>query len=274
MAKPDTGLYEKYTPWPLQKIFRRWGCLFRVSNDIFKAPLERLSYIRENVSLLGGQFPRECPICGYMGYFGAFGTPARLDALCPSCRSLERHRLLYLYCIERGDLTEKEAILHFAPEAVLSQILRKAVKRYDTADLSGHDVDFPLNIENIDIPDGQYDAVIANHILEHVDDSKALAEVRRVLKTDGVFYCMVPIVEGWERSYENEGVADDAGRELHYGQNDHIRYYGRDFRSRLSRAGFAVQEHTAFGEEAIRYGLLRGEKVFLCRKANGGTSAR
>jgi ubiquinone/menaquinone biosynthesis C-methylase UbiE len=47
-----------------------------------------------------------------------------------------------------------------------------------------------INIEEIPFEDDSFDVIIANHMLYHVlDRKKALKEVRRVLKTDGIFYC-------------------------------------------------------------------------------------
>ena len=47
-----------------------------------------------------------------------------------------------------------------------------------------------VNIEDIPYEDDSFDVVIANSMLYHVSDiEKAIREVRRVLKTDGVFYC-------------------------------------------------------------------------------------
>ena len=47
-----------------------------------------------------------------------------------------------------------------------------------------------VNIEDIPYEDDSFDVVIANSMLYHVPDiEKAIREVRRVLKTDGVFYC-------------------------------------------------------------------------------------
>ena len=46
-----------------------------------------------------------------------------------------------------------------------------------------------IDIQNIPIPDETFDFVIANHMLYHVPDlTKALSEVRRILKTGGIFY--------------------------------------------------------------------------------------
>lgn len=47
-----------------------------------------------------------------------------------------------------------------------------------------------IDIQQIPYATGSFDAVIANMMLYHVPDvDRALSEVRRVLKPDGVFYC-------------------------------------------------------------------------------------
>ncbi|HBF39053.1 MAG TPA: class I SAM-dependent methyltransferase [Firmicutes bacterium] len=46
-----------------------------------------------------------------------------------------------------------------------------------------------INAEDINLPDGSFDRVIANNMLYHLADRrKALAEMKRVLKNDGIFY--------------------------------------------------------------------------------------
>ncbi|MBQ3798621.1 MAG: methyltransferase domain-containing protein [Butyrivibrio sp.] len=46
-----------------------------------------------------------------------------------------------------------------------------------------------IDIQDIPYEDSSFDMVIANYMLYHVPDiSKALSEVRRVLKDDGIFY--------------------------------------------------------------------------------------
>ena len=66
---------------------------------------------------------RLCPICNYKGNFYPFGRPPRNDAQCPSCHSLERHRLLYflLQSKEISSLDKNSQILHFAPEQFLKK---------------------------------------------------------------------------------------------------------------------------------------------------------
>lgn len=47
-----------------------------------------------------------------------------------------------------------------------------------------------IDIQNIPFPDNSFDIVIANMMLYHVPDlDKGLSEVKRVLKTNGTFYC-------------------------------------------------------------------------------------
>jgi hypothetical protein len=210
-------------------------------------------------------YPRSCPLCSHHGSFAHFGRPPRLDAQCPACGCLERHRLFWLWFA--GDRSKlQEPLLHFAPEPVLERKFREIYQHYSTASISGK-ADLQLDIENIDLPAGSLNTVICNHVLEHVSDSRALKEICRVLSGSGRLVASVPIVEGWEHTYENESIADPAERELHFGQSDHVRYYGRDFRDRLLDAGFnRIEEITAEGRSVVDYGLLRGEKIFVCSK--------
>ena len=53
---------------------------------------------------------------------------------------------------------------------------------------------------------------------------------------------------------------------MHFGQKDHVRYYGADFLTRLKAAGFDVTACMASPQECITYSLSRGERVFVARK--------
>ena len=208
---------------------------------------------------------RSCPLCGYVGYFRHAGRPPRFDALCPQCGSFERHRLFWLWF--KGEKSKlDEPILLFGPEPILAAKFRAVYSDYVTADLYT-EADLNLDIEDIDLESGSINTVICNHVLEHVSDRKALAEIYRVLSENGRLIASIPIVEGWDHTYENGSITDPVERELHFGQSDHVRYYGRDFRQRLRSAGFnEVEEVTAEGQEVVEYALLPGEKVFLCRR--------
>jgi len=216
-----------------------------------------------------GQYDRECPLCGHKGRFLAevhFPDIFNFDALCPSCGSLPRNRLLWLNVTQRGLIGSADRVLHFAPETCLTNHVRALAGQYKTADLFAAGVDLKLNIENIELPDESQDAIICSHVLEHVNDRAAIAELYRILSPGGRLLILVPVAEGWEKTYESDTRFDADGQALHYGKDNHIRRYGRDLRDRLAAPGFAVEAASYDGGVCVRYGLLPGENLFICRK--------
>jgi SAM-dependent methyltransferase len=212
------------------------------------------------------KFPRLCNICGYEGYFGPASKGTQRDARCPRCGSAMRDRLFKLW-LDRNRGRLKEAILlHFAPERSLASLIKPLVKSYVSADIAPGRADKEIDIENMAFDDRSFDVVLCSHVLEHVDDVKALAEIYRVLRPGGLALIMLPLIEGWATTYENPAVTGARDRALHFGQGDHVRFYGSDVRERISGAGFDLDEFTAEGEDVVKYGLLAGEKLFLARR--------
>ena len=227
------------------------------------------SYIGSRFRKLPERYPRVCNICGYEGPFGPAGKGTRHDAKCPRCKSAERYRLFKLWLDRRTDALQGKDILHFAPEKSMTALVKPLAGSYRTADITPGRADLVLNIEAIDLPAASLDAVICFHVLEHVDDAKALAEMFRILRPGGLAIIMVPIVEGWARSYENPAITAPGQRTLHFGQFDHVRYYGADLRERIRAVGFKLGEFTAEEPDVLRHGLIRGEKVFVAEKPAG-----
>ena len=209
-----------------------------------------------------------CTLCGKTGRFLPMGVPLRINAACPECGSLERHRLLGLYLRLHPDLVAGRLVLHFAPERPVAMAVCAArPELYRSADIEVGRANLQLSLEKIDLPDESVDLVIASHILEHVDDRLALGELRRILAPGGCAIIMVPIVEGWDETYENGAVTTKAERVRHFGQSDHVRVYGRDLRARIAAAGLSLSEFTALAQDCLAHGLQRGEKIFIATKA-------
>jgi SAM-dependent methyltransferase len=222
--------------------------------------------IRNALEAHEGQADRRCPCCGYVGKFRNFGSDGRPGAQCPACLSLERHRLLRLAVLQ-GVSFDGKRILHFAPEeAVTAEVKKAKAVAYETADLVSGRAMVTLDIENIDRPAEAYDLIICSHVLEHVDDRKAIAEMFRILAPGGLLVALVPVIEGWLTTYEDSSKTSEKERELYFGQIDHVRLYGADLRDRVRAAGFVLDEFTAGGVESAQYSLQRGDKVFLATK--------
>jgi SAM-dependent methyltransferase len=211
-------------------------------------------------------FERECALCGHVGMFAPAGTPPRLDCRCPSCDCRERHRLFKLWIDREKRFTQDQTVLHFAPERHLSAVLRPLVGQYITSDRTRNNVDTKLDIEELDVPDDALDVIIAHQILEHVDHHRALAECFRCLRPSGFLVATFPIVEAWAQTYENPAITSGRDRFLHFGQRDHIKYLGRDVRDHMSAAGFEVEEYVSVEPDVSRYGLCRGETLFILNK--------
>jgi SAM-dependent methyltransferase len=209
-----------------------------------------------------------CPVCNESHHFLVAGSPPRLNAACPSCGALERHRLLAHYLKQFPKVTRDKSILHFAPEESLRRLVaQQAPGAYVTADLAPDRGDIQLSIENITLAE-RFDVIIVSHVLEHVNDRVALQELYKALKPGGLAVIMVPIVEGWASTYENNDVTTNAGRLRHFGQEDHVRIYGRDLRDRIRTAGFDLEEYAATPAECLSMGLVPGETIFLARKTD------
>ena len=127
-------------------------------------------------------------------------------------------------------------------------------------------------MESIEAEDSSFDLVIANHVLEHVnDDLKALAELYRVLDRGGRAILQTPFAANNAVTQEDDSRASDAiGRLELYGQEDHVRLFGMDIFERFGSVGFVpeVSDHTSvLGDfDAPVYGVNEQEPFMLFRK--------
>lgn len=219
----------------------------------------------------------ECPVCGarYRKFLPYGYVRPRDNALCPNCLSLERHRLLWLWLTRETDLVRTlPRTLHIAPEACILRRLKPLFaahpQRYVTADLESPLADLHFDVQRIPLPDESFDAVLCNHLLEHVaDDRRALGELRRILRPGGWGVILSPVDLGRERTFEDDMIVDPAERTRIFGQYDHRRIYGRDYADRLREAGFEVAETdyaaTLSAEERKRY-ALPCDRIYTVRK--------
>ena len=110
-----------------------------------------------------------------------------------------------------------------------------------TADITAN-ADLKLDIQNTKLSNSSYDVVIANHVLEHVDDYKAaLLEVKRILSLGGIFICSFPMDPHIDLVDEEDGELDPETRIKRFGQHDHKRVFGMRAEELLKDAGYDVE---------------------------------
>ena len=212
---------------------------------------------------------RSCSICGFNGLFDLNGYSKNEE--CPSCLSISRDRIMGLFLKSSFFQSIKQdslITLHFAPEECLSELVENLSNKYIKADLLDSNLDLKLNIEEIDLPDNSFNLIIANHVLEHVDDYKASNELSRILMNGGLLLLSVPIISNWSETYEIERELSKKDQKIFFGRENHLRYYGNDFSKRITKNNNLklIKEFIANGNDSVKYGLNRGESLFVFRK--------
>jgi SAM-dependent methyltransferase len=214
----------------------------------------------------------ECPIC--LSHYRKFLPYGRINprpnALCPNCLSLERHRLIWLYLKEKTDFFSAPlSVLHIAPEpCFINRFEKQHGSRYITADIESPLAKVKMDIHEIPFGQNHFDVVLCNHVLEHVrDDIKAMSEIKRVLKPGGWAILQVPFFSPVpDVTIEDAAITSSRDREKAFGQDDHVRKFGKDYVQRIQRTGLtAIADEFAkyLPKELIeRFGIQGGEVIY------------
>lgn len=251
--------------------------------------------IAQKVMELGARIPlgfHECVICGhslarFLPYRGGRRhLPALMRALdvvgsdvdnfsCPWCHShdRERHLLLFMRAAGLFSFITGKRVLHFAPENYLSSFIKEAgPKEFVRCDLYPWAADIArVDLLALPYPDCYFDLLVANHVLEHVeDDWRAVAEIVRVLKPGGFAILQTPYSDVLKRTWEDAGIQSRQARFEAFGQEDHVRLFGKDIFVRIEQQGLVskVQFHATLLAEYCpnRFGLNEREPFFLFEK--------
>lgn len=247
-------------------------------NTLPRPVLIRMSYVFKQVApMLYKGDEVECPVCQrsfrkFLSYGSAVAH--RENVLCPYDLTLERHRLIWLYLLNKSDFFTAEQIemLHIAPEqCFLPHFKKQNNLKYLTGDLVSPIADIHFDLHDIPLEDNRFDVVFCNHVLEHVEDDKqCMGELFRVMKPGGWGIFQVPMDLTRSETYEDKSITSPEEREKHFWQKDHVRLYGLDYPEKLKAVGFDVEEYnpkTELDEKLIeRYRLSPGEILYIFRK--------
>jgi SAM-dependent methyltransferase len=176
-----------------------------------------------------------CTICG-----AVFGKKLSND-ICPACGSRARHRQLHDVISRVGNpFVGRRVLANYANTVEKVAFLSQAseVVNFDVRPVQ--EVDVQMDVQNMTlIESASFDAFFALHVLNHVEnDQRALSEIHRVLKPDGIAVLTVPYREGSSTSsYENvtehygpEALAKyGVGSYRRYGFQDVVKLFGERF---------------------------------------------
>ncbi|WP_188395364.1 class I SAM-dependent methyltransferase [Oxalicibacterium flavum] len=195
-----------------------------------------------------------CPICGGKKFKEYNSRP---NAICVSCRSLERTRFQFLVLKYLGLPKSGGSVLHVAPEKALYDFFSKSDankyhpcdidpenKRYATLGLM-HKIDLCSDLYKI--PDASFDLIVHNHVLEHIPCAvgPVLKEHVRILRPEGYFIFSVPFreAESTDECLDMNLALEERIRR--FGQADHMRIFGK--------CDFIQLLHSIFGEHCQKF---------------------
>ncbi|MGE3933392.1 MAG: methyltransferase domain-containing protein, partial [Rhodospirillaceae bacterium] len=144
-------------------------------------------------------------------------------------------------------------VLQFAPEGYFKAAW---FKQFDYSAYGKHN---SYDMMDIPLAEGAFDAVISNHVIEHVaDDARALSECLRVVGVKGFVHVMAPSPT---QSYATEdwGFADP-------GRNEHYRNYGADMGRRLCQR---VPGALGMGVVGLDPATMSAEAIFFFSRSEG-----
>jgi SAM-dependent methyltransferase len=197
--------------------------------------------------------------------------------LCPNCGSPDRVRMIYSYLHSKTDLFSPKnpvVLLHVAPERQLLDIFEKNnnIEYYPCDKFN-----YSNNVQKADITQLQFvenffDFLICNHVLEHIeDDAKAMSELYRVMKPNGIGILQIPYSISIKTNIENNEIRLPEEREICFGQDDHVRIYAKsEYIKTLNSVGFKVSTINPYSANwdfnPKKLGLNKREDLFIVQK--------
>jgi phosphoglycolate phosphatase len=178
---------------------------------------------------------QQCPLCESTR-FKDFRNRKRVQ--CAQCGSLPRTRAAWLVLRDYARLQPNARIAHFAPEPVLARRLYELCGAgYEAYDFEPERYQERLPFtqvrqcdlctDTVKFDRGSYDAIIHNHVLEHLpcEYSIVLLRLQALLKPGGVHVFSVPILRGYTKSNLAPTLSAQA-RVKEFGHPEHVRYFG------------------------------------------------
>lgn len=210
---------------------------------------------------------------GLFKKYHIIGGGRRENVICPVCNAMDRTRWQYYVLENFTDILKKRCnVLHIAPEQALSRVIKDNHEcDYYTGDIELGRAQHRCDLTDIQFKDGFLDYIIANHVLEHIKEiGLALYEIKRVLKDDGKLIISFPVCMDIKTKEETFPALNEEERLREFGQKDHVRLFGYDYKEYIERYGFnasVLSPLNVLDLEVIKeYGLIEDDVILICSK--------
>jgi len=133
----------------------------------------------------------------------------------------------------------------------------------------------PMSVTRMGFADSSFDVILCNHTLPYVEqDRRALAEIRRCLRDDGIAMLDTHLHEGHTRSVAQYRREHPELPDEHFAENGDQWVYGRDFLDRVEDAGLRVRIDRPFerhdAEFTRRNGLKHDQQFIVAFRQRDG----
>ena len=205
-----------------------------------------------------------CWVCGNpVAEFLAFGIPTR-PGRCPHCGAKPRNRAVHWYLrqvirprlVAASEVLEvggsRVAVQRFSAEAVIggaryTVIDRRKLDFHDRLEPPHRFI--PMDVTNADFADDSFDVILCNHTLPYIrDDSRALSEIFRCLKTDGLAMLDSSHDEDRTRTVDEYRRQHPQLGDEYFAENGDQWVYGKDYLARVEAAGFTTRVDVLFAD--------------------------
>lgn len=194
---------------------------------------------------------------------------------CPACGCNDRERHLWLYMDSVGIINAINGmrVLHVAPEPHIEKLISSYnPKEYVCGDLlpqkSTH---CKIDIQNLKYESDYFNLIICNHVLEHVSEPEiAVKEMKRCLTAGGFLIAQTPYSPLLKKTFELNIKPSEDFAKLFFGQEDHVRLFGKDINKIFINAGLTGEmlshEIVLKGIDSSKAGINAKEPFFLYTK--------
>lgn len=200
----------------------------------------------------------------------------RRNVDCPFCSSSDRDRLVFHYLETHfGESSNRnKSVLHVAPEkpiwkrwgnwGVQATGIDKRTKGYK---FTYHKTVLHADITEIPFENSHFDLIVCNHVLEHIpDESSAIKELHRVLRTGGQAILQVPFSPIRTQKRVNSKFFNRRKRINWVGQHDHVRLYANEPWNDWLPYGFRFLPFEIDRDTRMNYHMHPEEPLILLQK--------